>query len=249
VPFDSAVAFHKALSPRELANPTFRIAIGELAFALHSKNVDVGVRSIGTLENLCTLSQNEPAVSYLRELAKSFGRSVQPSLGLPSTGNAPGNASRTSGHAHGDAFRDADATVSEGAKEDDTVRFSASVQSKFYDTTASPKSLSAGSSDRRESGGRRGRDRPKRESSGSSTAKKSRVSKRGQSRVAALNTKHLSDRPGNLPVVPVEAPRSQNSASAAVSPVVQLQPHTKNLDKVRRRSKKGASTPKRADAK
>jgi len=205
----------------------------------------VGVRSIGTLENLCTLSQNEPAVSYLRELAKSFGRSDSSLHGVPES-RVRGNATLPHANAGDDARNDAnDATISE--KEDDSVRFSARVQSKLFDATASPSTISGGAAD--PPGRRRGGDRAKRESSGSGPGKKSKLSRRSVSRSASGIAKHLSDRSGDVPTLPLEAPRPKNSAPSTVSPMVQLQPNAKNVDKIRRRSKKGSSTPKRADAK
>ena len=246
VPYDSAVAFHKALGPRELANPTVRIAVGELALALHSKNTESGVRSIRTLENLCRLSQNEPAVSYLRELAKSFGKSVPSSLhGFLATGNA-----RVSGNARISDEPEVPSAhalpLSQGsAKEDDTVRFSASVQSKLYDTTASPSSLSAGA-DLKSHGRKRGGDRSRREPSGGSSGKKSKFSKRNVSRVPAHNSQHFSGGSGDVSSLPLEAPGSQDGTPTPIPPVVQLQPNTKNMDKVCRRTKKGTSSIKRS---
>lgn len=299
VPYDSAVAFHKALKPRELANPQFRAAVGELAYSLYKKNKEEGLRSIATLENLCGLSQNESAVSYLRELAKSFGRDESASAPVPhsstptkvppisrrilsaaaSTSHEPGHVPAgdvpiLSGSSRNGSSRNARESyaswVSSGnappklsagsAKaEDDTVRFSASVQSKLFDSSESPSTIS-------EKGGRpepadprgqprksparrcRARDSAAGGTSGAGTAKKSRISKRSLVRSSAHSSKHISNRDGDISSVPLEKSGSKKSLyGPAVPPVVQLQPHTKNVDKVRRKSKKGTGTPKRVN--
>lgn len=284
VPYDSAVAFHKALKPRELANPQFRAAVGELAYSLYRKNKQEGLRSIATLENLCGLSQNESAVSYLRELAKSFGRDESPSVpgstaipAVPSTStsskipsvsrrlstpvssaghdtsNVPAGLSPLSagsrnapGNAPGHGISAPTQT------EDDTVRFSASVQSKLFDSSESPSTISdkgrgtsegqSGKSPRRG----RARDSLAGGASGASSAKKSRISKKSLGRSTAHSTKHISNRDGDISSVPMEKSGSKKSLhGSAIPPMVQLQPHAKNMDKVRRKSKKGAGTPKR----
>jgi len=271
VPYDSAVAFHKSLKPRELANPQFRTAVGELANALHKKNTVDGLRSIATLENLCGLSQNESAVSYLRELAKSFGRdesgttrkstvsSVSTSHGVSTSSNlSSGNVPLLSSKSR-NVPTDSSA-LSEGTSqnaEDESVRFSASVQSKLFDSTESPSTISEHSSKQELSGrspSARGRtgggDNIAGGSSGGSSTKKSRVSKRSFARGSTNNSKHFSNRDGDVSPVPMETSGSKKSLlGSAVPPMVQLQSNTKNVDKVRRKSKKGAGTPKRVTGK
>ena len=258
VPYDSAVAFHRSLKPRELANPQFRAAVGELASALYKKNTQDGLRSIATLENLCGLSQNESAVSYLRELAKSFGRDESSSTswtngistsGGVSSGNVPLFSSKPR---HVPPSDISTSTLSERTSqnaEDESVRFSASVQSKLFDTTESPSSISEHSKhdSRRSPKGRGGNgDNFAGGSSGGSFPKKSRVSKRSFTRGTANNSKHLSSRNGDVSTVPMETSGSKKSLfGSAVPPMVQLQSNTKNMDKVRRKSKKGTGTPKR----
>lgn len=250
VPYDSAVAFHKSLKPRELANPQFRMAVGELATSLYTKNKEIGLRSIAILENLCGLSQNESAVSYLRELAKSFGRGVS-----EFSGAVPPNAlsyafSSVSSH-DSSAMGASSSAVPQGAApersaEDDSVRFSTSVQSKLFDATQSPKSISAGKPKHGDpSRGRRNRDKSRDPLSGGGAAKKSKSGKRGVSRGTPHSSKHISSRTGNLSSVPMEEVGSKGNASSAVQAVVQLQSHPKNMDKVCRRSKKGPGATKR----
>jgi hypothetical protein len=252
VPYDSAVAFHKSLKPRELANPQFRMAVGELATSLYTKNRENGLRSIAILENLCGLSQNESAVSYLRELAKSFGRSSEFSVSDSSISrkDALSNAFSTIS-SHAPPGLGAPAPQSslhsvprpEGS-EDDSVRFSTSVQSKLFDSTQSPKSISAGKP-RDPSRGRRNRDKPRDILSGGGAAKKSKSTKRGVPRSSAHSSKHLPGRAGNVSSVSVEETGSKSGTAPAVQAVVQLQPHTKNVDKVCRRSKKASGASKR----
>lgn len=274
LPFDNAVAFHKALKPRELANPQFRAAVGELAAALFTKNTANGLRSIATLENLCGLSQNESAVSCLRELAKSFGRNELSESSLPVSisrlSGGSGNASKRNALSPA-TYTDAAecATTSKSslhashaqlstessppgksrkslAQNDDSVRFSASVQSKLYDTTESPSAVSGshGASGKR-TGNRRTGDKSGQGPSGSSSRKKSRVLKGGMFRSSSHSTKHLSDRAGNVSSVPVETPRSKNNSTSAVPSVVQLQSNPQNVAKVQRKSKKSTGASKR----
>ena len=277
VPYDSAVAFHKSLKPRELANPQFRTAVGELANALFKKNTEDGLRSIATLENLCGLSQNESAVSYLRELAKSFGRdesttswkssalcSTLSSTAVPpsnstgvstpanvSTGNVPLFSSKSRNVSSSSSSAFSQGTSQSSA--DESVRFSASVQSKLFDSAESPSTISEHDSSKQESEQQQSRRSRRRGggdnfaggSGGGSSTKKSRVSKSSFARGNPNNSKYLSNRDGDLPTVPLEKSGSKKSIlGSAVPPVVQLQSNTKNLDKVRRKSKKGASTPK-----
>jgi len=253
VPYDSAVAFHKSLKPRELANPQFRMAVGELATSLYTKNRENGLRSIAILENLCGLSQNESAVSYLRELAKSFGRtvsefSVSGSESIPSKDALSNALSTISGHASSGMGSSAQPSLSlrpEGS-EDDSVRFSASVQSKLFDATQSPKSISAGKPKHGDSSrGRRSRDKPRDVLSGGGTSKKSKSTKRGVQRGSAHSSKHLSGRAGNVSTLSLEENGSKSGTASAVQAVVQLQPHAKNMDKVCRRSKKASGASKR----
>ena len=268
VPYDSAVAFHKSLKPRELANPQFRTAVGELANALHKKNTVDGLRSIATLENLCGLSQNESAVSYLRELAKSFGRDESGTTSRKSTVSSHGISTSSNVSSRNVPLLSSkprnvptnSSELSEGTSqnaEDESVRFSASVQSKLFDSTESPSTISAEHSNQELSGrspsarGRRGGgDNIAGGSSGGSSTKKSRVSKRSFARGSANNSKHFSNRDGDVSPVPMETSGSKKSLlGSAVPPVVQLQSNTKNVDKVRRKSKKGAGTPKRVTGK
>ena len=277
VPYDSAVAFHKSLKPRELANPQFRAAVGELANALYKKNTEDGLRSIATLENLCGLSQNESAVSYLRELAKSFGRDDSSSScgkssaifspassGKVSTSSSNGVSTSSSNVSSGNVpvFSSkprnvsSSSTFSQGPtqdSEDDSVRFSTSVQSKLFDAAESPSTISQREPEQSRRSpharGRRSGDNFAGGSSGSITSKKSRVSKRSVTRGPENNSKHFSNRNGDVPTVPLETSGSKKSLlGSALPPMVQLQPHTKNMDKVRRKSKKGAGTPKRVTA-
>ena len=252
VPYDSAVAFHKSLKPRELANPQFRMAVGELATSLYTKNKENGLRSIAILENLCGLSQNESAVSYLRELAKSFGRGVSEFSGTISKNalsHALSTISTVSGHA-ASAMAGTPAVsqaVSEKSPTDDSVRFSTSVQSKFFDASQSPKSLSAANKSKHgdPSRGRRNRDKSRDPLSGGGVSKKSKSGKRGVTRGSSHSSKHLSGGVGNLSPVPVEEAGSKSGSASAVQAVVQLQSHTKNMDKVCRRSKKSSGAVKR----
>jgi hypothetical protein len=264
LPYDNAVAFHKSLKPRELANPQFRAAVGELASALFNKDKKAGLRSIATLENLCGLSQNESAVSCLRELAKSFGSESTDalSISLPriSRGSSRANPISVSSAVHAQSQPKSSSVCSTRAgesscqpsqaapmEEDDTVRFSTSVQSKLFHSSESPRAISAGGQVQR--GHRRGGgDKSGQGSSGGSSRKRSRVQKSGVPKSASRSAKHLSDRPGDVSSLSVEAPRPKDSASSAVPPVVQLQSHSKNMDKIQRKPKKSSSASKRASA-
>jgi hypothetical protein len=262
LPYDNAVAFHKSLKPRELANPQFRAAVGELASALYNKDKKGGLRSIATLENLCGLSQNESAVSCLRDLAKSFGSDSSTdslSVSLPGISRGSSRTISVSSPVHEQSKPKSSTVCSTRAgsesscqpsqaapmEEDDTVRFSTSVQSKLFHASESPRAISAGGQVQR--GHRRGGgDKCGPGSSGGSSRKRSRVQKPGVSKGPSRSAKHLSDRSGDVSSLPMEAPRPKDLSSSAVPPVVQLQSHSKNMDKVQRKPKKSSSASKRA---
>lgn len=235
LPYDTAVAFYKTLSSCELANPTMRQGLGEMASSLYSKDKKSLARSVAQLQNLCSLSKNESATAALRTLSKSLCR------------DEPTNVANA-------AIPGSNAAA---ATAEDAVRFSAAVQSQLYDVNAAPNevpaaqgkvstrprlsagglsaALSAGASGTpgtpgtpgtsSSSGlpgakprGRRSGDFSKRRGPrGGSQADKPQVSRdRRQERSKQRRAQRVSDRSGNVPTRGVETSGSKNSNKAAV---------------------------------
>ncbi len=205
LPYDSAVAFYKTLSPKELSNATVRLQIGELASALFVKDKKRAMRSTSELQNLCSLSKNESAISHLRTLCKS--------LDEPKSKSANDAKSAT--------------TITGGGSSstaEDAVRFSASVQSQLYDVNAAPnetpsaqKSSDGAKNDAKKSRGgdkRRSGDSKRRASGlrGGSAAERPQLSSEGGSgRSKHRRTQRVQDRSRSLPASGVEKSRRKGS--------------------------------------
>jgi hypothetical protein len=225
LPYDTAVAFYKTLKSSELANPTMRQGLGEMATSLYAKDKKSLARSVAQLQNLCSLSKNESATTALRALSKSLCRDE--------SSNAANAAIPGSNAA--------------AATAEDAVRFSAAVQSQLYDVNAAPNEVPAaqrGSGRARLSGGgtsesgssvsagagvhakavpgtsgRRSGDfcSKRRGPRSGSQADKSQVSRdRRPERSKQRRAQRVSDRPGNVPSRGVEKSGSKNSHKAAV---------------------------------
>jgi len=208
LPFDSAVAFYKSLSSKELSNATFRLQIGELASALYVKDKKRAMRSTSELQNLCSLSKNEPAIAHLRTLCKSLDEPKSKSNDARNATNAKHDAKSVSTFTGGGA----------SSATEDAVRFSASVQSQLYDVNAAPnqtppaQKLSGGAekSSRGETEPRRRSGDSKRRTSGSRSRSSSGPklsSEGGLGRSKQRKTQRVQDRSRSVPSSSVEKNR------------------------------------------